>query len=68
MLCPYCYGPISRIRGLGKNQPKPTDKKLYRCLNCGADFTTKPEPTPKSHLRTDGWSPRLQAVWPRTSG
>ncbi|MFZ5918705.1 MAG: hypothetical protein ACOYZ7_17355 [Chloroflexota bacterium] len=66
MQCPYCYGPISRIRGLGRAQADNPDRPLYRCLLCGADFAAEPEPvSPDKAPQADRWSPQLQLVWPR---
>lgn len=67
MRCPYCHGPISRVRGLGQSQPQPENKKrtFYRCLLCGADLVVAQEaaaPTAKH------WRPQLVLVWPRVIG
>jgi DNA-directed RNA polymerase subunit RPC12/RpoP len=68
MICPYCRGPISRVRGLGQTQPEPNNATLYRCLTCGADFTTASQETAARELRqTDRRRVTLQPVWPRLS-
>ena len=69
MQCPYCHGPISRVRGLGKSQLEDQDRTFYRCLLCGADFSVAQELSPsKSRRETDHWRPPLQLVWPRAVG
>lgn len=69
MRCPYCYGPITRIRDLGQAQDEHTKQASYRCLLCGADFSAKPESATTQNLQhVDGWSSRLQLVWPRVRG
>lgn len=66
MICPYCYGPISRVRGLGKTQPEPSNTKLFRCLTCGADFTiASKEMAPPEPRLAERQPPTLQPVWPR---
>ena len=69
MRCPYCYGPITRIRELGKAQEENKEQARYRCLFCGADFSAKPESATIQNLQqVEGISPRLQLVWPRVRG
>jgi hypothetical protein len=68
MRCPYCYGPISRVRGLGKSQPEDKDRTFYRCLLCGADFSVAQELSPaKSSREINSRRPALQLVWPRAA-
>lgn len=69
MRCPYCHGPVSRVRGLGKSQPEDKDCAFYRCVLCGADFVLARETVPsKASRQANRRSPQLQLVWPRTAG
>lgn len=69
MLCPYCYGPISRVRELGKKHRPDKETAFYRCLSCGADFVAEPETAPSNELGPAHlWTPKLQLVWPRAAG
>lgn len=69
MRCPYCYGPISRVRGLDKSQPENRDRIFYRCLLCSADFVVTGDSLLSNKARqADQGRSQLQPVWPRVIG
>lgn len=64
MRCPYCRGPVSRVRDQEKDLPEFNSHTLYRCLLCNADLIVAQEPSQDTPC-ADRWHPPLQLVWPR---